>query len=80
MTNTILFDRDQNGHTIDPLMDRARAAAKAEKWTGLKGIKQWAKETYNATLRSGPHDDWTSISFKTEQDLNRFKEHFGVEQ
>jgi hypothetical protein len=78
MTNTILFNRDQNGYTVDPLMENIRAAAKAEKWVGMKGFKQWAKETYNATLRAGRYDDWTSISFKTEQDFARFKEHFGV--
>ena len=80
MTNTILFERDKAGYTIDPLMDRIREAARAEKWAGQKGFKQWAKETYNATLRSGIYDNWTSITFKTEQDLTRFKQHFGVEE
>lgn len=80
MTNTILFKRNKNGLTIDPLMDKIRTAARAEGWSRMVGFKDWAKETYNATLRAGMYDDWTSISFKTEQDMNRFKEHFGVEQ
>ena len=79
MRNTILFKRENN-FTVDPLMDRIRKAARTEGWVGMVGFKDWAKETYSATLRSGKYDDWTSISFKTEQDLNRFKEHFGVEQ
>lgn len=79
MSYTIKFLRDTNGYTTDPLMDDIKTAARAEKWAGMAGFKQWAKETYNATLRAGRHDDWTSISFKTEQDLNRFKQHFGVE-
>jgi len=80
VTNTILFKRNKNGLTIDPLMDKIRTAARAEGWSRMVGFKDWAKETYNATLRAGMYDDWTSISFKTEQDMNRFKEHFGVEQ
>jgi hypothetical protein len=79
MTNTILFKRE-NTLTVDPLMDRIRNAARAEGWTGIAGFKQWAKETYKATLRAGKYDDWTSISFKSEQDLKRFKQHFGVEE
>jgi hypothetical protein len=79
MTHTILFKRE-NALTVDPLMDKIRAAARAEKWAGVAGFKEWAKETYRATLRAGKYDDWTSISFKTEQDMNRFKEHFGVEK
>lgn len=78
MAYTILFDRDKNGYTKDALMDAIRAKARADKWVGIKGFKQWAKESYNATLRSGMYDDWTSITFKTEEDLNRFKQHFGV--
>ena len=85
MTNTILFKRANNGwggkgDCIDPLMEKIRAAARAEKWVGIVGFKEWAKETYNATLRAGRYDDWTSITFKTEQDLNRFKTDFGVEE
>jgi len=79
MTHTILFKRDKNGLTIDPLMDKIRVAARAEGWTRMVGFKDWARETYNATLRAGKYDDWTSISFDTEQDMNRFKEDFGVE-
>lgn len=80
MTNTILFKRDKNGLTIDPLMDRIREAARAEGWSRMAGFKDWAKENYNATLRAGLYDDWTSISFKTDQDMNRFKQRFGLEQ
>lgn len=79
MSYTILFKRGKNGLTIDPMMDKIRVAAKAEGWSRMVGFKDWAKETYNATLRAGKYDDWTSISFKTEQDMNRFKQHFGVE-
>ena len=80
MAHTILFKRDSYGNTIDPLMDRIREAAKAEGWTRMVGFKDWAKENYNATLRAGLYDDWTSITFKTEQDLTKFKQHFGVEE
>ncbi len=80
MTSTILLKRNKNGLTIDPLMDRIREAARAEGWSRMAGLKDWAKENYNATLRAGLHDDWTSISFKTEQDMNRFKQQFGLEQ
>lgn len=79
MTNTILFKRDNNGLTIDPLMDKIRDAARAAGWSRMAGFKDWARETYHATLRAGLYDDWTSISFKTEQDMSRFKQHFGVE-
>ena len=79
MSYTILFKRDKNGLTIDPLVDKIRVAARAEGWTRMVGFKDWAQETYNATLRAGKYDDWTSISFDTEQDMNRFKQHFGVE-
>lgn len=78
MSYTIEFIRDTNGYTTDSLAADIREAARAERWTGMAGFKQWAKETYNATLRAGRYDDWTSISFKTEQDMNRFKQHFGV--
>lgn len=80
MTHTIMFMRDTKGYTTDPLTADIRSAARADKWVGMAGFKQWAQETYNATLRAGKYDDWTSISFKTEQDMNRFKQRFGVEQ
>ena len=79
MAHSIVFLRDSHGHTIDPLMAQIREAARKEKWVGMMGFKDWAKENYNATLRAGKYDDWTSISFKTAQDLNRFKQDFGVE-
>jgi hypothetical protein len=80
MVDTILFKRDNNGYTVDPLIPKIREAATKERWTGMAGFKQWAKENYNATLRAGRYDDWTSIAFKNEQDFDKFKEHFGVEE
>lgn len=79
MTHTILFKRD-GSMTVDPLMDKIRVTARAEGWVGMAGFKDWAKETYSATLRAGKYDDWTSISFKTEHDMSRFKQHFGVRE
>lgn len=79
MANTILFKRE-NSTTVDPLMDKIRAAARSEGWAGMAGFKEWAKETYCATLRAGKYDDWTSVSFKTEQDMNKFKKDFEVEE
>lgn len=76
MVYKIIFTRNSNGYTIDPLVDNIRKEARQEKWTGINGLKQWAKETYNAILRTGPHDDWTSITFKTELDFTRFKQRF----
>lgn len=83
MSHSIVFKRDTNGWggkggCIDSLMDQIRTAARAEGWSMMAGFKDWAKETYNATLRAGMYDDWTSISFKTEQDMNKFKHDFGV--
>jgi ribonuclease D len=80
MSNTIWFKREC-GLTVDPLMDRIRIAARAEGWAGMAGLKQWAKETCNATLRTNKYRDrWTSISFRSEEDLKKFKQHFGVEE
>ena len=79
MAYTIRFERDENVRTRDLLINRIREAARAEGWVGMAGFKDWAKETYNATLRAGLHNNWTSITFKTEQDLTRFRQHFGVE-
>jgi hypothetical protein len=79
MSYTILFKRE-NTITVDPLMGKIRAAARAEGWSRMVGFKDWAKETYNATLRSGKYDDWTSISFKTEESMKKFKQDFGVEE
>ena len=63
----------------DPLMDRIRQAARKESWTTVAGFKDWAKETYNATLRSGKWGDVTSISFYHTDDYERFKQSFGIE-
>ena len=73
MANTIKLSDNYN------LVCKIREAATKERWTGMAGFKQWAKENYNATLRAGRYDDWTSIAFKNEQDFDKFKEHFGVE-
>ena len=78
MTHTIKFERDRNGNTVDLRIQKIREAAKAESWTGMAGIKQWAKETHNATLRAGKYDDWTSISFESERDLMLFTLKFGA--
>lgn len=74
MANTILFTGEK-----DPVVYKIRLTARSQGWALMTGIKQWAKETYNATLRSGSHDNWTSIAFKTESDLSRFKKDFGIE-
>ncbi len=74
MTNTIKLSDDYD------LVCKIREAATKERWAGMAGFKQWAKENYNATLRAGRYGDWTSIAFKNDQDFNKFKEHFGVEE
>ena len=78
MAHTVLFERNEYGHTIDPVVDAIRVQARSEGWTRMEGFKAWAKEAYNATLRAGIYDDWTSITFKTAQDLNKFKQDFGI--
>lgn len=84
MSHTILFNKpklDSGGdYTYDPIVTKISQAARSEGWAGISGFKQWAKETYNATLRPGRYDDWASITFKTEVALNRFKDHFGVDK
>ena len=79
MTHTIRFNRESGGYTGDPLVDAIRITAKGLGWTGMAGIKEWAKKTYSATLRSGVYDDWTSISFKNEQDMKKFEQDFKVD-
>lgn len=79
MAHTILFKREGT-YNVDPLMDKIRVAARAEGWSRMVGFKDWAKENYNATLRAGKYDDWTSISFNTEQNMIKFKQDFGVEK
>ena len=62
----------------DALRESIRAAARAEGWTGSRGLKGWAKEAYNARLNVG---EWgmTSITFKTEQDCVVFSLKHGVQ-
>ena len=79
MAHTFCFNRDKNGYTTDPVMDAIRIAARDQKWVGKAGFKEWAKENYNATLRAGIYDDWTSISFKSEKDMKKFSEDFRVD-
>ena len=61
-----------------PLEDKIRAAARKEGWAGGLGLKEWAKETYNARLHIGHNGYMTSIKFKTEQDCIMFSLKFGV--
>lgn len=72
MANTVMFTGEK-----DPVVYKIRLAARSQGWTSMAGIKQWTRETYNATLRSGRHGNRTSITFKTESDLSRFKKDFG---
>jgi hypothetical protein len=76
MTHIIRFERDNSGYTTDPLVDLIRIKARAKGWTGMSGFKEWAKETYNATLRTGIYHDWTSISFKNNHDMKKFEQDF----
>lgn len=76
MAFTIKFK--QSGEE-DPTMEQIRKAARADGWAGITGLKEWAKENYNATLRYGVYGTWTSISFKTEEDMLMFTlRHVGV--
>ena len=75
--HTIAFDR--SGQTTDPIIDKIRQAARTQQWTGIAGIKQWAKETYRATLRTNIYNDWTRITFKTAEDMARFQVDLGVD-
>ena len=82
MAYTISFAKpktENGGWKEDQIVSKMRQAARSEGWALSAGFKEWAKETYNATLRQGKHDDWTSITFKTEHDFTRFKDHFGVQ-
>jgi len=79
MAKSIIFKRTgPSGATNDSLVDKLRAAARAEQWVGTNGLKAWAKERYNATLRQGKYGDWTSILFKTDDDMAKFKDDFDV--
>lgn len=75
MAFTIRFDGSRN----DPFVSFIRQQARAEGWSGIQGFKEFAKITYKATLRSGIYDDWTSISFPTLADMNRFKKEAGCD-
>lgn len=83
MANTIKFKQEGSPkygrYCVDPLMDKIRAAARSERWTGHDGFKEWASVTYNATLRHSQDLEWTSISFNSEQDMEKFKQDFEVE-
>ena len=74
-----MFKRNEGGVCVDPVMENIRIAARTEGWTGMAGFKEWAKEHYNATLRAGKWDDWSSISFPDLTTMARFKQDMGVE-
>lgn len=74
--NKTIYTIRFKGEIQDPLVDQIRKTARDHHWTGMNGFKQWAKENYNATLRSNVYNEWTSISFKTNQDMIKFKEDF----
>ena len=61
----------------EAIVTKMREEAKAERWTGVAGFKEWAKKTWKATLRiNADSGDWTSITFMKEEDLNKFKQHY----
>jgi len=69
---TILFKRDKFGECIDPVIDHIRQAVRSERRWGMQGFRDWALEHYQAQLRSGIYNDWTSIKFKTEESYQKF--------
>lgn len=73
MAHTIRFNRTFE----DPCIEFIRKQARADGWVGQPGFKEFAKLTYSATMRTGRYGDWTSISFATVDDMNRFKQDAG---
>jgi len=59
-----------DGAPVEFIRDEARK----EKWVGVQGFKQFAKERWNARLNYGEENGFTSISFKNQTDYDRFKE------
>lgn len=78
MTLTITFKRQFDG-IKDPLLEKIRTEARKDGWVGMAGFKDWAKEKFNATLRSGKSQNWTSIKFNSRSDLERFEKYFCVD-
>lgn len=74
--NTITFKRNENGYTTDPLVDKIREYARADRWATMAGIKEFVRTKYKGTLRSNRYDDWTSISFKNKEDYDQFCKEF----
>lgn len=73
----ITFKRNSLDWVVDPLVDRIVAEAKSQKWATVDGIKQWAREEHQAKLKH-TGGCWTSVHFKTQDDLVKFKKHFNV--
>ena len=73
MKPSINFNRQDN-----TLLEQMRAESRTQRWAGTAGFKTWAKQAHRGTLRTNRYGDQTSISFKTQQDLDEFKRHFGV--
>lgn len=72
-SNTILFERDKWGNTVDQRVEFIRETARNQGYVLMAGFKDWAKDTYRATLRAGVNDDWTSINFKSVETLAQFE-------
>lgn len=72
MAYTIKFDRtDYNKN--DQYVTHIRNCARAEGYTTVAGFQDWAKEAFDATIRRSKDNwEWTSISFKTQQDMTKF--------
>lgn len=55
-----------------PVLQRIRTEAKAQGWSTMAGIKEYCKTTYGATLRSGSDNNWTSVTFDSEEQFQQF--------
>jgi len=55
-----------------PVFDLIVAEARAQRWSGSAGFKEYAKEEYKAILRCGKHGNWTSIKFADQANYDRF--------
>jgi hypothetical protein len=71
MAHTIRFNLGEG----ELLFDQMKAVARNEGWAGTPGLKEWAKINYRAKLREGVVGI-TSINFKTENDMTRFRSTF----
>lgn len=59
------------------LFEALRAAARAERWTTVAGIKEFAKKEYKIKLNTNIYGDWTSMTFNDELTLNNFLSRIG---